>query len=531
MAELRELPTGWECKVDEKTGKNYFINHYTKTTTWEDPRPRNRALQTTPRHFSNMPIEHVPMQHGSPDLRRNYVYPSHQPPMPAFQIPGHHSPKIIPLQEFHSIPRMSPLSVRGNRVQDSSLTIVPHTDDAVSKINTMFPTVSETHIRLLMKKYHNREALVISALQVEKNPIATPGPFATPPPQRAPMHATPPPGVRAQTSRGGSPVYRTQTSSGPNSCYAGSPRMGGDAAYRSSPRPHSSPKLKLRYMKSIFPQAEETVILEVLQNNDNNIQKTSENLKEMGFDKKDTVKAAQQKLDQKKEEERIEEAKLDRPPTPPPILKSTEEKQLIKEKLKQKYKDVQDHLIKMALESVDFDESRANQILQIMVQEDKNNEKMNEIKIEEEKQITEVDSPAPSTLPISQSRMSIKSLLKSEKNDKEKTSFNRVIEENAKDDFKSPYLSNTMGRNLDITRGPNEKLLLEDYVKWQGPNANFRKGPQTLAKGSNKSLLTNRSYAACGPNSELRKGPKFSLAKGSIFSHMKSVMVGDARGK
>lgn len=66
-------------------------------------------------------------------------------------------------------------------------------------------------------------------------------------------------------------------------------------------------------MKSVFPQADETIILEVLQNNENNIQKTTETLKNMGFDKKDTVKVAQQKMEakieQKKEEEKIDTEK------------------------------------------------------------------------------------------------------------------------------------------------------------------------------------------------------------------------------
>lgn len=56
----------------------------------------------------------------------------------------------------------------------------------------------------------------------------------------------------------------------------------------------------------------------------------------------------------------------------------------MKQQLKEKYKDVPDHLIKIALESVDFDESRASQILQIMVQEDsKNDEKVNIVQVEE----------------------------------------------------------------------------------------------------------------------------------------------------
>lgn len=70
-------------------------------------------------------------------------------------------------------------------------------------------------------------------------------------------------------------------------------------------------------MKSVFPQADETIILEVLQNNENNIQKTSETLKGMGFEKKDTVKVAQQKLEakmeQKKEEEKVEADKFQVP--------------------------------------------------------------------------------------------------------------------------------------------------------------------------------------------------------------------------
>lgn len=68
-------------------------------------------------------------------------------------------------------------------------------------------------------------------------------------------------------------------------------------------------------------------------------------------------------------------------------------------------------------------------------------------------------------------------------------------------------------------------------MKWQGPNTKFCKGTQGLAKGPNASLLSNRNYKACGPNAELRKGPKYGLAKGSIFSQLKVVLVGESRGK
>lgn len=42
----------------------------------------------------------------------------------------------------------------------------------------------------------------------------------------------------------------------------------------------------------------------------------------------------------------------------------------MKEELKKKYSEVPEHLITIALESVDFNEIRANQILEIIVQED-----------------------------------------------------------------------------------------------------------------------------------------------------------------
>lgn len=47
-----------------------------------------------------------------------------------------------------------------------------------------------------------------------------------------------------------------------------------------------------RYLKSIFPKAEETLILDILANKDNNVQRASEELITMGFNRKE---AAQKK--------------------------------------------------------------------------------------------------------------------------------------------------------------------------------------------------------------------------------------------
>mmetsp|Transcript_24285 Transcript_24285/g.34071 ORF Transcript_24285/g.34071 Transcript_24285/m.34071 type:complete len:107 (+) Transcript_24285:156-476(+) len=32
------LPTGWEMRIDQSSGKVYFVDHNTQTTTWFDPR-------------------------------------------------------------------------------------------------------------------------------------------------------------------------------------------------------------------------------------------------------------------------------------------------------------------------------------------------------------------------------------------------------------------------------------------------------------------------------------------------------------
>lgn len=73
-------------------------------------------------------------------------------------------------------------------------------------------------------------------------------------------------------------------------------------------------------------------------------------------------------------------------------------------------------------------------------------------------------------------------------------------------------------------------ILRENYVQWQGCNKSFVKGPQGLAKGANQTLLTKTGYSPRGPNSSLRNGAACGLSKGSIFTQMKALIVGETRG-
>lgn len=82
-----------------------------------------------------------------------------------------------------------------------------------------------------------------------------------------------------------------------------------------------------RYLKSVFPKAEETLLLDILANSDNNVQKATEKLIAMGFEKRDTPPP---KLTLKKKEEEKQKAVSESQsimPTPPPRMKSLEEKQ------------------------------------------------------------------------------------------------------------------------------------------------------------------------------------------------------------
>lgn len=79
-------------------------------------------------------------------------------------------------------------------------------------------------------------------------------------------------------------------------------------------------------MKSIYPKAEEMLLLDILANADNNVQKASEKLTSMGYEKKDTtvIRAHSRNREEQMKKERIEAALV---PVPQPRLKSTEEKQ------------------------------------------------------------------------------------------------------------------------------------------------------------------------------------------------------------
>ncbi|XP_018335104.1 uncharacterized protein LOC108744000 isoform X2 [Agrilus planipennis] len=487
MADLRERHISRENVYGQKFGKNYFTNQNSSLREEQKVYVRQLNGPMTRRQSSSLD--------SAPSLQ---------------ELNGH------------------AYNTYKNQAQESTYPTTTDTEQAVSKISAMFPTVSDTHIRILLKKYHNREALVISALQVEKHPITTPGPYATPPPGRninvhpsihAARQITPPLSLHS-SSRTGSPILR------PGSDLS----SGYISEYRSSPKTPHSPKMKLRYMKSIFPKADEDVILDILCNNDNNIQKTSGILEDMGFQRREIVKIIpkqpQKKNDGKKDvcNENI---------IPSTKLKTLVDKAQMTFRLREKYPHTPEHLITFALESVDFEEEKAHQILSMMIEE----EKSKEAAAAKERQ--EENSGKAEVMPISlsESRQSLKSLMINEQKEgsmKQSSSFCRVLEETGEYEggYISSNLQNTMGANPNNVKGANSQLLLKSYVHCHGADPKLRQIPSKgLAKGPNSKLVSLKNYQAHGPNPELRKGPKIGLAKGNIFSQLKNIVVGESRGR
>lgn len=59
-----------------------------------------------------------------------------------------------------------------------------------------------------------------------------------------------------------------------------------------------------RYLKNVFPKVDETILLDVLEQSDNNVQKASEKLIDLGYEKRNPT-VSTRALTKKKEEEQV----------------------------------------------------------------------------------------------------------------------------------------------------------------------------------------------------------------------------------
>ncbi|XP_053993957.1 uncharacterized protein LOC128891457 isoform X2 [Hylaeus anthracinus] len=489
-----QLPPGWECRYDCRSGRPYFINHFNRSTTWEDPRVRYWQY-----------AQYVQSQNS---MALSSATTSQDIPMQELKTPLSLKSVSAMTNRFGDMTIGSPTPIRN---METSLTQNSDSELQVATINAMFPTVSDIHIRFLLRKYHNRPALVVSALQVEKNPLCAPGP-CTPigvhsnyaiPRWRLPAHA----------------IHAALTLSPPR-------------GFRPAP---NSPKMKLRYLKNIFPKVEETMLLDILEQSDNNVQKASEKLIDLGYEKRNPT--APKSLTKRREEEQAKNEQT--APTPPPRMKSLEEKNKMKARLMEKYKSVPERVIVLAMDSVDYDEERAIHILSIMVTEEAT-KPLCTSSSQSSRSDERKDSP-PITEAVKLTASPIKKVVKDVESEKSKRSKNKIeipkvsrgtstTEDN---EYKSPYLTKPVGPNPDLPKGANNDLLLPDYAPWSGPDPNLLTNEtfsKTVANGHDTNLVSGSRYVAKGPNPELRKGPLRGLTQGSIYSQ-RNVANTESRGK
>lgn len=83
-----------------------------------------------------------------------------------------------------------------------------------------------------------------------------------------------------------------------------------------------------RYLKSQFPKAEETIILDTLAMVENNVQKASDQLIKMGYEKREITPAP--RLSHRKNEDPYLRNAVKVEPTPPPKPKTADEKKKCK---------------------------------------------------------------------------------------------------------------------------------------------------------------------------------------------------------
>lgn len=62
-------------------------------------------------------------------------------------------------------------------------------------------------------------------------------------------------------------------------------------------------RMSYRYLKNVFPKADETILLDILEQSDNNVQKASEKLIELGYEKRSPMGPAKSSYRKKPDEQ------------------------------------------------------------------------------------------------------------------------------------------------------------------------------------------------------------------------------------
>jgi len=570
------LPPGWDMKFDSRTGKFYYINHYTKTTTWEDPRDRYQqigkagvkekentkqepelGLQVANQQVASMrreleseqdfrnPRSSSPVGGRANTPQMGYAHAS----LGRLQLDTEHFDSPLPSQrstlrrDSHILAEISELETNLANQETNKIEVAESESNIVTNIMPLDletnkkEEVSDNMIELLaemnaLKDWADEQLEEDEDYEEEEevdeiiNQLA--GEFAMKDMfLQFEIH---------EPNNEVTEVEQQHFNDEHFDLYDGNEIVANDDDEDEEAADDDDDFMEkfqnIRYLKSVFPTVEEYLLLDVLANSENNVQKTADKLSKMGYVRRETP-AAPRLHAKRKEEERLAEKRTPLPKPPP--IKTEKEKDDLRRKMKDRYEkkfNIPERILFMALESVLFDEDQANNLIQSMIEDDLKRQKAKEAEKARERaerkkspkpmrKVVEAERPKPSSpkrvpRPLSTSQ---------DKRGFTKHSV-RINEESEITDGPSQNSgtkSIAKGPNPSLRKGPNDDLLLTDYVTWNGPNTSLKKGPNaSAAKGPNPANRQNfnNKTVAIGPNPANRKGPQ-GLAKGSVYSSFK----------
>ncbi|XP_049294034.1 uncharacterized protein LOC125769377 isoform X4 [Anopheles funestus] len=568
------LPPGWDCKYDSRTGRYYYVNLFTKTTQWEDPRARIRQLQTgAPLHISNDSISMQPV-HGSP----YHVYPSSNsfyPAQAAFQNPPSGVPSLNAspnlaqrlqqqqLQQQQQHIEMSPMVRSSPRmglgrqgmVETTFTTNVTaaETDLTVAKINSMFPTVPETHIRMLLKKYMKsifpkaEETLILDVLANADNNVQTASQQLLSMGYDKREQPIP---QRSSASRKGTGTSQATEDDKKEAQKTPTPKL---------KSPEEKKKIKSR-LQTKYKDTPEKIILMALESVDYSEERAKKILNIVIQEDKDKKKSVKIEAPHKSEEDkenargggsagpsRSNSTASSQPRTPltkrahdggvlvgaPSSSSATagasqEPGSTTVDGAKSAEQQETGAATTSTTKGSDPETSPPGTTEESSSSDstpgDDSSPDYPSAKVRENGARNGTVGVGKQSRPKAKTDHAKYSIFRTSSSEDE--SSEQLMASKGSDgkmDSKSSQLAcriPTKGPNMKLFKGPNDDLLLTDYVTWNGANPDLAKGSQKKATGPDRAIRTDRTYKAHGPNAELCKGPVGSLAKGSMYSQL-----------
>ncbi|EEC03094.1 conserved hypothetical protein [Ixodes scapularis] len=426
------------------------------------------------------------------------------------------------------------------------------------KLCLQFPTVEEGHIFTLLKQYHNRDNVVVSALLAEGHPRAQTHPNAHEhlPPRLLKVDETLVtklhgffPTIDQEHIRALLYKHNNQEHEVIRMLVSG---PGNYVIRHQSPAP-SSPKMKLRYLKLVFPEADEALLFNMLYNTDNNAQEAMTRLGDMGFKKRE---APLPRGTPAKQVPKPPVAEARRPSQAHPPTKA--DRQKLVSRIHEQFPAVSQTLVNMALESSQFNEERAMQFLRAMTPQDSRPLPGEEAVPEAPRGTPPVPPRARHASPAQADRgppafakLTPSSLAK-EESSKEGTQAKMLSDKAtspppksaSERSFRPKFLRKIFkfskgtstqedqqqastricpkGPNSSLLRGPNDGNLLREYTPWQGPDPDNRRGPDpNLRRGPDPKNLTTKEAGAKARGPQLglfRRGPLRDITFRSLLT-------------